>query len=119
MTFTQPKYQTQQEYQLIVLQPQGYLDEQLGKSLNEQLSGLAQESQQLWVIDLAQVNFINSSGLVALVAAQKAARSSGCRLVICNLQPPVQIVFELAQLDSVFEIFDTYDAVLTTVNACS
>lgn len=65
MTFTQPKYQTQQEYQLIVLQPQGYLDEQHGNSLNEQLSGLAPQSHQLWVIDLAQVNFINSSGLVA------------------------------------------------------
>lgn len=64
------------------------------------------------------MNFINSSGLVALVAALHAARFSGCRLVICNLQPPVRIVFELAQLDSVFEIFDTYDAVLTTVNAC-
>lgn len=41
MTFTQPKYQTQQQYQLILLQPQGYLDEQHGNSLNEQLSGLA------------------------------------------------------------------------------
>lgn len=74
---------------------------------------------QLWVIDLAQVDFIDSSGLVALVAGLSAARSSGCRLVICNLQAPVQMVFELTQLDSVFEIFDTYDAVLTMVNACS
>ncbi|OKH41528.1 anti-anti-sigma factor [Calothrix sp. HK-06] len=118
MTSTQPEYQTQQKYQLIVLQPQGYLDLQHGKSLKEQLIGLAPQPHQLWVIDLAEVNFIDSSGLVALVAAQKAARSSGCRLVICNLQAPVRIVFELTRLDSVFEIFDTYDAVLTTVNPC-
>lgn len=104
-----------QGYQLIVLQPQGRLDSEGGIVLREQLAGLVPQSQDLWVIDLASVDFMDSSGLVALVTGLKAARQSGCRLVLCNLQAPVRIVLELTGLDEVFEIFESYDAVLTTV----
>jgi len=103
------------ELQLIVLQPQGSLDLQNGKVLEKQIAGLVPQSHDLWVFDLAQVDFMDSSGLVALVTGLKAARKSGCRLVLCNVQAPVRLVFELTQLDSVFEIFESYDAVLTTV----
>lgn len=105
-----------QACQLIVLQPQGSLDLQGGMVLGQQLACLVPQRHDLWVIDLAKVDFMNSSGLVALVTGLKAARHSGCRLVLCNVQAPVRLIFELTQLDSVFEIFETYDAVLTTVN---
>lgn len=88
-----------------------------GEELKQQLAGLVPQPQDLWVIDLASVDFMDCSGLVALVTGLKAARQSGCRLVLCNVQAPVRIVFELTQLDEVFEIFESYDAVLTTVEA--
>ena len=106
-----------QEYQLILLQPQGRLDLEGSRVLREQLACLVAQPQDLWVLDLASVDFMDSNGLVALVTGLKAARTSGCRLVLCNLQAPVRIVFELTQLDEVFEIFESYDAVLTTVEA--
>lgn len=106
-----------QECQLIVLQPQGSLDLQGSKALEKHLASLIPQRQDLWVIDLAQVNFMDSSGLVVLVTGLKSAHESGCRLVLCNLQAPVRLVFELTQLDSVFEIFDSYDAVLTEVKS--
>lgn len=102
-------------YQMIVLQPQGSLNAHSGTILEKQLTGLM--SHQLCVINLAQIDFIDRHGLVVLVTALKAARKSGCRLVLCNLQAPVKLVFELTQLDTVFEIFESYDAVLTTVSA--
>ena len=119
-----------QESQLIVFQPQGCIDLHNSKALKEQLASLVPppnhlwmidlaqpQPNHLWIIDLAQVDFMDSSGLGALVTGLSAARSRGCRLVICNLQPPIRIIFELTQLDSVFEIFETYNAVLTTVNS--
>ena len=83
-----------------------------GQKLKEQLAGLVPQPQDLWVIDLASVNFMDCSGLLALVTGLKTARQSGCRLVLCHLQAPVRIVFELTQLDEVFEIFESYDAVV-------
>ncbi len=106
-----------QECQLIVLQPQGRLDLEGGKTLEKQLAGIVPQRQDLWVIDLAKVDFMDSAGLVSLVTGLKAARKSACRLVLCNVQDAVRLIFELTQLDSVFEIFESYDAVLTTVNA--
>jgi anti-anti-sigma factor len=106
-----------QEYQLIVLQPQGHLDLQGGKALEKHLVSLVPQPHDLCVIDLTQVDFMDSSGLVALVTGLKTARKCGCRLVLCNVQAPVRLILELTQLDSVVEIFESYDAVLTTVNA--
>ncbi len=106
-----------QEFQLIVLQPQGRLDLQGGKAVEKQLIGLVPQPHDLWVFDFAQVNFMDSYGLIALITALKTARKSGCRLVLCNLQASVRLIFELTQLDSVFEIFETYDAILTTVSS--
>ena len=105
-----------QEYRLVVLQPQGRLDLQGGTALEKHLLSLVPQPHALCVIDLTQVDFMDSSGLVALVTALKTARKNGCRLVLCNVQDPVRLVFELTHLDSVFEIFESYDAVLTTVN---
>ncbi|GAB1541735.1 STAS domain-containing protein [Scytonema sp. NUACC21] len=106
-----------QECQLIVLQPQGRLNLQQGQVLREQIVRLGLQPNYLLAIDLAQVDFMDSSGLAALVMGLSKARSIGCRLVICNLQPPIRMIFELTQLDSQFEIFENYDAVMAAVNS--
>lgn len=111
------KIMVTQEYQLIVLQPQGRLDLQGGKALEKHLVSLIPQRHDLCVIDLTQVDFMDSSGLVTLVTGLKAARESGCRLVLCNVQASIRLIFELTRLDSAFEIFENYDAVLTTVNS--
>lgn len=104
-----------QQYQLILVQPQGRLDLQGGKVLEKQLMDLVINAQTLLIVDLEQVEFMDSSGLVVLAKALKMARRSSYRLVLCNLQPPVKLIFELTQLDSVFEIFDNYAAAKATV----
>ncbi|MDZ8224917.1 MULTISPECIES: STAS domain-containing protein [unclassified Nostoc] len=106
-----------QESQLIVIQPQQRLDSKHSNTLTEQLSSLVAHPKHLWVIDLVKVDFMDSSGLAALLKGISAIRSSGCRLVICNLQAPVRMIFELTQMDSVFEIYENYDAVVTMFNA--
>ncbi|MCW5317502.1 anti-sigma factor antagonist [Nostoc sp. KVJ3] len=104
-----------QEFQVILFKPQTSIDLEGGMALSEQMAGVVPQSHQLWVIDLAEVNFMDSSGLVPLVKGLKAARQSGCRLVLCNVQTPVRLILELTQLDTVFEVFNTYEDILSTV----
>lgn len=105
------------ESQVVLFQPSERIDSQTGIDLNQKISEITPSANQLWVIDLAKVNFMDSSGLVPLVNGLKAARQHGCRLVLCNVQTPVRLVLELTQLDSVFEIYNSYeDAVLTADN---
>lgn len=104
------------ECPMILFKPQGRIDLQGGMALSEQMSAVVPHQDQLWIMDLAQVDFMDSAGLVSLVQGLKVARQSGCRLVICNVQAPVRLVLELTQLDSVFEIFHTYEEIITAVN---
>ncbi|MBW4475994.1 MAG: STAS domain-containing protein [Tolypothrix brevis GSE-NOS-MK-07-07A] len=102
-----------QECQVILFKPQGSIDLEGGKALSEQMANVKTQRDQLWVIDLAEVDFMDSSGLVPLVKGLKVARQSGCRLVICNCSASVRLILELTQLDSVFDIFDTYEDIFT------
>ena len=104
------------ELQLVLFKPEGRVDLEGGRVLSEQMSEIVPRSQQLWVIDLVKVDFMDSSGLVALVKGLRSAHQSGCRLVLCNVQAPVRLILELTHLDSVFEIFNSYEDILTTLN---
>jgi anti-sigma B factor antagonist len=55
-------------------------------------------------VDLSQTTFIDSSGLGALVALQKAAAKRQGSLSILNPQPSIQQILQLTRLDSFFQI---------------
>ncbi len=100
--------------QHIILQPQNCLDSQAGSLLQQQLAEILPDRPQLWVIDMGHVDFIDSSGLCALVGGLNAARHRGCRLVICNVSATVRLIFEITQLDQLFEIFDNLEQIIST-----
>lgn len=102
--------------QVVLFKPQGSVDLQSGIAFRAQMLEVTPYPHQLWVIDLSQVDFMDSSGLVPLINGLTSARENGCRLVLCNVQPPVRLILELTQLDSVFEIFDTYEDIFTHTN---
>jgi anti-sigma B factor antagonist len=56
------------------------------------------------VVDLTRVAYMDSSGLATLVEALKRAGEYGGRLRLVGLNPRVRAVFEISQLDRVFEI---------------
>lgn len=105
-----------QEVQIVLFKPEGCIDLQGGMSLSAKMAKVVPQSNQLWIIDLLAVDFMDSSGLFSLIKGLKFAHQSGCRLVICNLQAPVRLILELTQLDSVFEIFHTYEDILMTID---
>lgn len=63
------------------------------------------------ILDLRQVEFIDSSGLGAIVAAMKQL-GAGRKLDLAGLTPTVESVFRLTRMDTVFSLFPTLDAAL-------
>ena len=61
------------------------------------------------IINLAGVNFIDSTALSTLVRGLKHCREKGGDLHVCNLQQPVRVIFELTRLDKAFEIFPSLE----------
>jgi anti-sigma B factor antagonist len=64
---------------------------------------LVQDSEGRIVLDLGKVEFLDSSGLGAVVAAMKLLGSDR-KLELVGLTPTVQKVFRLTRMDSVFTI---------------
>jgi anti-sigma B factor antagonist len=55
------------------------------------------------ILDLAEVAFMDSSGLGTLVGLYISARSSGCRIELFNMSKAVRDLLGMSQLLSVFE----------------
>ena len=60
-------------------------------------------------IDLSGVEYIDSSGIAALVEGFQNARGKGQPFALVNVSGPVLAVLKLARLDQVFPIQDVTD----------
>ncbi|MBD2103796.1 STAS domain-containing protein [Leptolyngbya sp. FACHB-261] len=98
------------EKRLVVLQPKGRIDTTSATELQKQLDAVVSERDVTLLVDMAEVEFLDSSGLVTLVTGLKQARQMGNRLVLCSLKGPVRLIFEITQMDRVFEIFENCEA---------
>jgi len=63
------------------------------------------------ILDLTGVDFIDSSGLGAIVACLKVLKGKGY-LVICGLSETVSTLFSLTRMDKAFRIFTTEEDAL-------
>jgi len=64
------------------------------------------------VINLAQVPYMDSSGVASLVKLMSRTRRSGTGLRLAALTERVRSLFEITRLDGVFEIFATVEEAL-------
>jgi anti-sigma B factor antagonist len=60
------------------------------------------------VLDLTDVNYMDSSGLGALVSVYVSARRQHCPLRLINIGPRLQQLFRLTKMASIFEGHDEY-----------
>jgi anti-sigma B factor antagonist len=89
-----------------VVDLQGRLDAHQGKVIDTKLSEVGRTSSRT-VLNLSKVHFIDSTGLAVLVKGMKHCRENEGELVLCELQQPVRIIFELTRLDKMFAIYAT------------
>jgi anti-anti-sigma factor len=92
--------------------PRGRVDADTSPELKLALQELASEGVLWIVVDLREVDFMDSSGLSALVSGLRALRERGGSLHLCRPQPQPLTALKLTMLDRVFPIFDTPDQAL-------
>jgi anti-sigma B factor antagonist len=61
------------------------------------------------VIDMSNLEFVDSTGLGTLVACLRHAHGVRSEIKLCQLSKPVRALFELVRMHRVFEIFNTSD----------
>ena len=66
------------------------------------------------LLDLSQMDYIDSSGLGVLVWALQQATNQRCVLKIAGLQTRPRIVFDITKVSRIFEIYDSVPAALAS-----
>ena len=69
----------------------------------ERMRGIVQGAEPRVVLDMTRVNFLDSSGLGAVVAVMKMMGPDR-KLELAGLTPTVQKVFRLTRMESIFTI---------------
>ena len=75
------------------------------------------ETQKRVVFDLSQLQFIDSSGLGAILSCLRKLTASGGDLKLCALTPPVRELVEVTRMHRIFDIFDTSEEAIQSFGA--
>lgn len=87
----------------------GKIDAYQAIKLKDALNEVIDNGSKKIIVNLAQVNFLDSTTLGTLISALKRVKTTGGEICVTCLQPSVKEIFQLTRLDKVFQIFTNDD----------
>ena len=90
-----------------ICRPVGELDAYSAPGLRESMALLT--SVPKLVVDLSEVPFIDSAGLVTLVASIRRVRDGGGRVVVCSARRHVQKLLDVVGFGTVVDVAGSLD----------
>ncbi len=103
---------TEQREGATIVRPEGDVDLSSSSALRTSLQEAHESTEGKLIIDLANVQYMDSSGVATLVECLQLSRRSGTTLLLCQLHERVLSVFQIARLDGVFDIVPSLDEAL-------
>lgn len=102
--------------QTVVVRPQEYVNAANASTLQDQLTtAVKSEQTSALLVDMQNVESLDSAGLMVLVSTLSLAQRQYKRFSLCSISASIRIIFELTQLDSIFEIFEDSAAFEATI----
>jgi len=83
-------------------------------SVREKLTSLVAAGKNKIVLNMANIKYIDSSGLGALVAAHVSAKTHGASVRLCNLGQKFHDVMQVTRLLTVFDVYDSQAAAISS-----
>ena len=92
-----------------MISPTGRLDTNSYQGLEERVDLILQEKPHTLVFDMATLNYISSMGVRVIAKAQKAMKAYDGKVVLFNLQPQIQKVFDIIKALPAQQVFSNID----------
>lgn len=83
----------------------GAIDAKTVLALKSEVSAHVERGADRFVVDMAQVKYVNSTGLSFFITLA----GEGDRLALVHVQPKVKIVFDMMGLGSLFKIVESFE----------
>lgn len=103
-----------QEADVVILTLKGRLDLASGAMLKKAAKEHFANNEASVHLNMAGIEFVNSSGLGALVSIMKEVRLLKGRLTLSNLGIFVRELLDITQLSQIFEIYPTEEEALSS-----
>ncbi|MEK6558402.1 MAG: STAS domain-containing protein [Candidatus Margulisiibacteriota bacterium] len=94
---------------LVVVTIEGDIEFDDSIQLNELFNATIKKDSAKIVLNLKDCNYIDSSGLGALVEGLKATQKAGGDLRLCNLNEDFREILMMTRIIKYFQIFDSLD----------
>lgn len=98
----------------IVAIPYEHLDAGNVAAFKRQIAETLEDRRRV-IFDFSLVEFIDSSGLGAIVSALRQINSMGGEMTVCSLQKPVRALFELTRMHRILDIYNSRAEALSKV----
>ena len=89
--------------QLLVI-PNGDLDIYTSNKFKEKIMNSFEKNQGDIFIDGSKLDYVDSTGLGALISILKSVKDTDHKIIVTNLKPNIKKLFEITELDKVFTI---------------
>jgi anti-sigma B factor antagonist len=86
----------------------GEVDLHFSPKLRDTILGSLKSGKPL-LIDMAKVNYIDSSGIASLVEGFQAAKTAKLQYGLLNISKTAMQVLTLTRLDKIFELYNSFD----------
>jgi serine/threonine-protein kinase RsbW len=100
-----------------VVAPRAQIDSLMAAQFDETITKVIDEGRYWIVVDLAEVSYISSRGLKALISGWRKTQDHGGLLVLCSIAPRVQSIIDTIGFNQIIEIFSNLDDALKAVAA--
>lgn len=91
----------------VVISAHGSADVRDAPRLQEQLQQLIQQTRQVIVLDLSDLNFIGPDGLDVLLTVRKALQAHHGQIRLVHPNPEIRRMLQVTRLSEILPIFDT------------
>ena len=96
--------QITQQNNLVVVSPRGYIDEATANSFRRALDDAIRLYPDGIVLDMAEVDFMDSTGIGTMLSRYKLMRNNDIRLSVRNVNPQVDKLFRLTGIYSIINL---------------
>ncbi len=92
----------------LIVYLEGRLDVSVSNDIEEELARLIdQEKEHHIILNMDRVEYMSSSGFRACIATLRKINAADGSLKLCNIRPSVKRIFDVIELTSLFDIYDT------------
>jgi len=100
----------------VVSFPADHLDASNVKAFRDAMQTVT-DSNEIVLLDMAALNFVDSSGLGALLSCLRAMNAKNGQLRLFGMTKPVKALFELVRMHRIFPIYNSREEALEDVVA--